>query len=255
MRPEEYARIVLRRWWLIPTIAIVAAVVAFVVTNRQPRVYNSSTTLQVIGEPVSYWLDLTAKNQLAPLKARIASYQTAQEAVGQGDLGRLGLDPGSVQARLAVAHNPDNNTIQIAASDTDPARAAAIVNAVAAAFIRQIQADNQEIAAEFPRYMENGTPIKIDQIRVLQLDRATPATKPSAPRPKLNAAAAAILGVALALVLLFALEYFDDTLRTAEDVRRHLDLPVLVGVPNGAGRLPLGARRQRRANYGARDAE
>jgi hypothetical protein len=61
--------------------------------------------------------------------------------------------------------------------------------------------------------------------------------------------------VALALVLIFALEYFDDTLRTAEDVRRHLNLPVLVGVPNDAGRPGLGARRKRPAAYGVRDAD
>lgn len=250
MRPEEYARIVLRRWWLIPTIAIVAAAVAFVVTNRQPRIYSSSTQLLAVAEPPDYWMDLYAKNRLASYKKIVADNAIAQRAVELGQLNRYGLDAGAVTSRLAVAHDPDTNTVQIAASDTDPARAAAVVNAVAKAFIEDNDAQYAQAEQDYAK--SNGD--KLSRVRIEQLYPATPATKPSAPRPKLNAAAAAILGVALALVLIFALEYFDDTLRTAEDVRRHLDLPVLVGVPNGAGRLPLGARRARRANYGARDA-
>ena len=44
-------------------------------------------------------------------------------------------------------------------------------------------------------------------------------------------AARVVLHSTLALVIAFALEYLDDTLRTPEEVRRHLGLPVLVGVP------------------------
>lgn len=244
MRPEEYIKIVLRRAWLIPLIAVIAASVAFVYTDRQPRVYNSSTELQVTGEPLGYWIDLTAKNQLAPFKRVIVSNDVARRAVEQGQLGQLGLDAGAVLGKLAVAHNPDTNTIQIAASDSDPVRAARIVNAVAAAFIERVEADNEAITREFPRRNEAGDPVggAIERVVVRQLAPAFPQLVPSAPRPKLNAAAAAILGVALALVLAFVLEYLDDTLRTADDVRRHLDLPVLAGVP-GAG----GLVRRRRA--------
>ena len=49
MRPEVYLQILLRRWWLVPLLAITAAVVAFVYADGQPRVYNSSTTLSVSG--------------------------------------------------------------------------------------------------------------------------------------------------------------------------------------------------------------
>lgn len=244
MRPEEYLRIMLRRWWLIPLIALVAGAVAFWYTDRQPSVYNSSSELQVVGEPLGYWIDLTAKNQLAPFKRLIASNEVAQRAVEQGQLAQVGLDAGAVLGKIAVAHNPDTNTIQIAASDSDPVRAARVVNAVAGAFIERVAADNEQIAREFPRRNEGGTPVggAIERVRVLQLAPATPQFTPSAPRPKLNAAAAAILGLALALVLAFMLEYLDDTLRSPEEVRRHLDLPVLAGIPGAGGGL-LSARR------------
>lgn len=243
MRPEEYLRIALRRWWLLPLIALTAAAVAFLYTDGQPRVYNSSTTLAVTGEPPEYFLDLAAKNRLAPLKPIIASGEIAARAVRRDHLDQLGLDTGGVLGKLAVAHNPDTNTIQVAASDGDPQRAAAIVNAVAGAFIDYVNEDNARLAREFPRSMENGTPIAINRIVVTQLGKAGPAAQASAPRPKLNAAAAFILGVALALVLAFLLEYLDDTIRTSEEVRRYLDLPIVAGIPSEPQQAPAVRRR------------
>jgi capsular polysaccharide biosynthesis protein len=239
MRPEEYLRIALRRWWLLPLIALTTALVAYVYTDQQPRVYNSSTTLSVSGEPLEYFLDLAAKNRLAPLKPVITSGEVASRAAAREELRPYGLDAGTILSKLAVAHNPDTNTIQIAASDTDPKRAAAIVNAVAAAFIGYVNEDNARLARLFPRFNQDGTPIAlsdgtlapIDRVTVTQLGSAGPAAQPSAPRPKLNAAAGAILGLAIALVLIVALEYLDDTLRSPEDVRRYLELPILVGLP------------------------
>ena len=264
MRPEDYLRVVLRRWWLVPLIALVAAAVAYAVTDRLPRVYNSSTELIAIGQPPDYWMDLYAKNRLASYKKLVAEPRVLQRAVELGRLDQLGLDAGAVGGKLALAHNPDTNTVQIAASDGDPARAARIANAVAAAFIERNAADNAALA----RQLRTGAPCDLPELRQIcdqnpqlaeqlrsqadalkwvelrQLGEAAPSARASAPRPKLNAAAAAILGVALALVLAFALEYFDDTLRTAADVRRYLDLPVIAGVPDGAGGAPLGARRR-----------
>ena len=245
MRPEDYLQILWRRWWLVPLIALTAALVAFVYTNSQPRVYNSSTTLSVSGEPLEYFLDLAAKNRLAPLKPVITSGEVATRAAAREEVRLYGLEAGTILGMLAVAHSPDTNTIQIAASDTDPARAAAVVNAVAAAFIGYVDEDNARLAQLFPRFNQEGTPIAladgrlapINRVTVTQLGLAGPAAVPSAPRPKLNAAAGAILGVAIALVLAVGLEYLDDTLRNPTDVRRHLELPTIARIP--------GARRTR----------
>ena len=239
MRPEVYLQILLSRWWLVPLIALSAALVAYAYTDQQPRVYNSSTTLSVSGEPLEYFLDLAAKNRLAPLKPVITSGEVATEAAKRPELQPYNLDAGTILGMLATAHNPDTNTIQIAASDTDPARAAAVVNAVAAAFIGYVDEDNARLAQLFPHFNQEGTPIAlpngslapINRVTVTQLGLAGPAAVPSAPRPKLNAAAGAILGIAIALILAVALEYFNDTLRSADDVRRHLELPTLVRIP------------------------
>lgn len=244
MRPEEYLRIILRRWWLVPLLALVAAVVAYAYTAAQPAVYTSSTTLAVTAEPLDQSNDIAAKNRLAPLKPIITSGEIATRAAAREELRPYNLDTGTILSKLAVAHNPDTNTIQIAASDSDPRRVAAIVNAVAAAFIGYVNEDNARLLQQFPHFTQNGTPIVLPdgalapilRLNVTQLGSAGVPSLPSAPRPKLNAAAGAILGVALALVLACALEYLDDTLRTPAEVRRHLGLPTLVRIPGRESR-------------------
>lgn len=244
MRPEEYLRIILRRWWLIPLLAIVAALVAYLYTDAQPRVYTSSTVLSVTAEPLDQSNDIAAKNRLAPLKPVLTSSEVTGRAAQRPELQPYHLDAGTISSKLAVAHSPDTNTIQVAASDSDPQRAAAIVNAVAAAFIGYVNEDNSRLQQLFPRFTQNGTAIvlpngslaPIIRLNIAQLGQASPASVPSAPRPKLNAAAAAILGAALALVLAFGLEYLDDTVRSPEEVARYLHLRVLSSVPKGAER-------------------
>ena len=62
-------------------------------------------------------------------------------------------------------------------------------------------------------------------IRIFQ--PALPPGAPVYPKPLLNAGIGAALGFAFALSALLLLAYLDDHVRTAEDVRRLIDLPVL----------------------------
>ena len=52
------------------------------------------------------------------------------------------------------------------------------------------------------------------------------------PRRSLNVAIAAILGLFCGLGAAFFLEYMNRTIRTAEDVKEYLGLPVLGAIPN-----------------------
>lgn len=54
---------------------------------------------------------------------------------------------------------------------------------------------------------------------------------PIKPRKTLNMAVAGVLGLMVSVVLAFLLEYMDDTIKTAEDVARALDLPTLGNIP------------------------
>jgi capsular polysaccharide biosynthesis protein len=225
MRPEEYLLIVLRRWWLVVLAAVVAAAIAFVYTSAQPKTYQTSTQMMAIAQPADYWLDLYAKNRLASYTSLINNWDFVASALQQA---KLNIDPSQVMGKLAVGHNPDTNTIQIVMTDTDPQRAAQVVNALADAFVAKSAADDQQI---IKNYSSPDTKTPAGTVQILKLETPSAPTTPSGPRVKLNTAAAALLGIVFGIILTFVVEYFDDTLRSEDDVDRYLELPTLVGIP------------------------
>lgn len=227
MRPEEYLLIVLRRWWLVLLAAVVAAAVAYVYTNAQPTTYQSSTQLMAVAQPPDYWLDLYAKNRLSSYTSLINNWDFVASALKSA---KLNVDPSQVMGKLAVGHNPDANTIQIIMTDTDPQRAASVVNALADAFVSKSVADDAQV---IKNYSSPTTQTPAGTVQILKLETPSAPTTPTGPRVKLNTAAAALLGIVFGVILTFIVEYFDDTLRSEDDVDRYLALPTLVGIPRG----------------------
>ena len=62
---------------------------------------------------------------------------------------------------------------------------------------------------------------------IVQIEPASQPEEPIRPRPLMNTALAAAIGLMLAAGMVFLIEYLDDTLKTPEDVERVLGLPVL----------------------------
>jgi capsular polysaccharide biosynthesis protein len=225
MRPEEYLLIVLRRWWLVVIAIVVAAGVAYAYTASKPKTYQTSTQLMAVAQPPDYWLDLYAKNRLVSYTDQINNWNFVSAALQRA---KLNIDPSQVMGKLAVGHNPDANTVQIIMTDTDPQRAAAVINALGDAFVAQAAADANQIVKTYTSTTDetpHGT------VQILKLDTPGPPQTPIGPRVKLNTVAAALLGAVFGILLTFVVEYFDDTLRTEDDVDRYLEIPTLVGIP------------------------
>ena len=62
---------------------------------------------------------------------------------------------------------------------------------------------------------------------IVQIEPASVPKAPIRPRPLMNTALAAALGLMLAAGIVFLIEYLDDSLKTPEDVERVLGMPVL----------------------------
>jgi capsular polysaccharide biosynthesis protein len=226
VRPEEYLLIIARRWWLVVITVVIAASVAFIYSSMQDETYETSARLMAIAEPPDYYNDLYAKNRLASYRDLINNHEFVSEALSNAD---LGIDPGQATSILSVGHNPDANIVQIVAHDTDPERAALVVNAVASEFVTQTEIENEIIqetyADDDERVYRGGI------VRVVQLDFPAPPETPTGPRVRLNTAAAAILGLAFGVLLTFGFAYFEDALRKPEDIDRYLDLPTIGTIP------------------------
>jgi capsular polysaccharide biosynthesis protein len=212
VRPEEYALIVLRRWWLVALVVLVAAGVGFTYSNAQPRTYQVSTRLMAIAEPPDYWLDLYAKNRLGSYKGMINNGDFVADALERTD---LQIDPGQAMSMLSVDANNDGNMVTVVVSDTDPERVAAVANALADAFVARSEAENQQTAEAYPPGPDGQ---KRGTVEIVKLETPSPPQTPVGPRVKLNTAAAGLLGLAFGVLLTFGAAYLDDTLRTAADI-------------------------------------
>lgn len=62
---------------------------------------------------------------------------------------------------------------------------------------------------------------------IVQIEPATAPTTPIRPRPLMNIALAAAVGLMLAAGIVFLVEYLDDTLKSPEEIERTLGIPVL----------------------------
>ncbi|MBD3920248.1 lipopolysaccharide biosynthesis protein [Paenibacillus sp. PR3] len=98
--------------------------------------------------------------------------------------------------------------------DTDYKRAADIVNSVSQVFQLQI-----------PKIM------KVDNVYLLDMADPNKMPLPVKPDIALNMAIGAVVSVLVGIGLVLLLDYFDDSIRTEDDVQHYLELPALVSVP------------------------
>jgi uncharacterized protein involved in exopolysaccharide biosynthesis len=71
--------------------------------------------------------------------------------------------------------------------------------------------------------------MELGDIRII--DKALAPDEPIKPNQKLNLAIGGVLGVMLGVMLVFFMEYLDNTIKTADDIERYLGLPVLGLIP------------------------
>jgi non-specific protein-tyrosine kinase len=139
MELKTYFIPVIKWWWLLLIATLVAAISSFIVTGQMPPQYQTRTTL-TIGRAVyatnPTGNDFYLNQQLATFYADIAQRDPVQSATREA----LGLDslPG-----YTVQAIQDSSLIEILVTDTDPVRAQAVANELAAQLIKLTPANNQ----------------------------------------------------------------------------------------------------------------
>jgi capsular polysaccharide biosynthesis protein len=210
---SDYLAVLRRRGWVIPVVALVAAVSAFGFARAQTPLYRSSLRLEVSGR-FDYGAQLTVEKQLGPLAQRLLTTEVAAEVDRRL---RLDLGPETLLARVRAAPLADNAQIEIQADDTDADRVESVVREFARVYEEQHAA------------REQGKPVA-ERTVVTALDRPTPASQ-IWPQTRTLLLAAALIGALLGVALAFALDFLDDTFWTAEDVERILGVGVIGQVP------------------------
>lgn len=210
-------RIIKKGKWVLISLPLIAMLTSgiisfFVLTPR----YEASTTLMV-GKTYSgqdammlQYNDILTANQLVKTYSQIAKSRTVVEKVMKSE--KIDTTYEVLSKGIDVKPVKDTQLIQITVEDINPERAARLANVTATVFIGKVK----EI-------------MKVDNVNII--DHAVVPDVPIKPNKKLNVVIAVVVGFMVALGIVFLLEFLDRTIKTGDDVKRHLDLPVLGVIP------------------------
>jgi capsular polysaccharide biosynthesis protein len=216
MSLQQYARVLIKRGWLVILLAVITALSAIVFSRLQTPIYSSSVTLSVYpARPSDYGQTLAIKNLLRLYVRKLQSPFTMQPVID-----KLQLDVTPQKFLTYVNFSPDEADliIKIEARHPIPATAAKIAQTLAETFVSFHNQEN----------------LQIDQRDRVLVDLLNNATSPElfSPKTSINAIAGAILGALIGVLVVFALEYLEsDVVRTTEDIERYLGVPALGLIP------------------------
>lgn len=215
MEIRDYLSILRKRGWIIILLAVMAGLSAFGISRVQTQIYKAKATVSVVPARPDWGLGNTAKDLLRNFAVNIKTHKTARRVI---DRAQLDMSTYDLLAKVEVNPVGDQFLIEIAAEDQEPAVASAIALAFANEFVDERNAYYQQQD-------------KQDRIEVKLVDDLVDAPL-FKPKPFLNAAAGAVLGALLGLLIVFALEWLEaDILRTPATVERALGLAVLGAIP------------------------
>ncbi len=216
MQLKQYLKVIRKRWWLAVLVSLAAASIAFLYSAVQPKIYETEVTVVGTTAKPDTGLDNSVKSELHRLQSTIPTSNTAARL---NQRGAFDLSPDQILGKLKVQTKPDEYILKITVDDTDPKNAAKIANTLADLIQDQ--------------YIEQESTTPDDsKIFFSKIAPAAVPDRPSQPRTLLNTGAAALLGLVLGLILIFVVEYFDNSIHTEEDVALFTGLNVLGSLPS-----------------------
>ena len=215
MKLTDYARILIRRGWIMLLVALIAGFSAYYFSKQQTPVYRA--TQKVLLLPSRSDLSLTESNRslLETYAVYLNSSLRAQEVIDTLHLERIA---GELMSHVTIASDKYRMVIQIDVEDRDGETAKQIAQAWGQILIDYRNEQNQLVRRE-------------DRIDPQLVD--TPTYSQSAPRPQIMAVAGAILGLLVGGVIVFIMEYLESSvIRRDEDIERLINVPVLASIPD-----------------------
>lgn len=219
MTLREYLQVVRERWLFVTAGLVLGVVAAVVLTVLSPRQYSSTVVLYVASQSANdntqaqYQGSLLSEQRVKSYTEMITSPRVTGPAAAQvGDpAGASGLG-----GKVTAAAKPDTVLLTVSVTDTVPERAAAMANAVADVFSRSVATLEQPASRLGP-----------PAVSVQVFEPAVVPTSPASPRPPLNVALGAVLGLLLGLGAAFARHVLDTRITSVEAVERLADAPTL----------------------------
>ncbi len=218
MEINDYLRILRKRGWIIIVTALIAAVSAYGFSKMQTPIYSATVKLSVVPARATDWGSSNSlKDLLRNYAENITTHTMASQVIDQA---QLDMDTTSFLGKLFV--NPDSSTftLSLEARDRDPQVAMAMVDAMSKVFAQDREQWNQRQD-------------KRDRIEVSMLDSVyNLGYQQYSPNTKINTLAGGLFGLLMGALIIFFLEWLEmDVIRSAKDVEKAANLPVLGTIP------------------------
>ncbi|MBR3002593.1 MAG: hypothetical protein IKF38_03395 [Clostridia bacterium] len=205
---------------IILVVAIFMAIGVIYTLGFVTPIYKSSTTLVLArtenktdgtaGDTGITTSDVTLNSKLVSTYSELVKSKKVLRAV----ISNLGmkLDEAKLRKNVTVTSVKDTEFIEIGVTDEDPAVAAKVANEIAKVFIENVK----DI-------------YNLNNVHVV--DEAETADNPSNIQHTRDVIIFAFIGVVVSVVYVLLLNMLDTTIKSAEDVEKLLDIPVLASVP------------------------
>jgi tyrosine-protein kinase len=252
---RDYLRLVWRRGWIVIACVIVIPLAIYAYTSSKPKLFESSTVLQVkppvdVGTSGST-VSSSTNNNLDYVAAIVSTSAVADEAARQ-----LGLPEGSLRGRAQGSADPDTGFITITATGNSAKRsqqtATAFADALSTTRKEQDQKSlDEQIAAtqktldatpkadvttrtQLRTQLQRLTTLRLAQRQNTQTIEPARAGAQIAPHPKRNATVGLVLAILIGAALVSMAERMDRRIHKPEDLERMTGLPFLATIPQEA---------------------
>lgn len=210
----DYGRIFIRRAWIIVLLALLAAGGAYFLAKQQQPIYRSVQTVLIQPARSDNGLTISSKELLNNYSLLLDSTYTAAKIIDQL---QLDMTPAALKGAVDVVADTLTISIKISVDLPDGEMANRVAKAWGEQLVQFRNAENQKVQ-------------RSDQVNALLQD--DPVYELNRPRPIINAAAGAVLGIIVGAVIIFILEYLESSIiRRREDLERMMDIPVLAAIP------------------------
>jgi capsular polysaccharide biosynthesis protein len=209
---KELFAVLRKRLWMISTITLTAVLISAIVSYFFiTPIYQSSAQILVnqkkqegVFQPGEIQTNLQLINTYNVIIKSPAILDKVIEELN------LDMSVQQLTEKINVVSEKDSQVISVAVQDPDPKAARDIANTTAEVFKTEI-----------------ANIMSIDNVSILAKAEIIKDQGPVKPRPMLNIAIAAVVGLMTSVGLAFLLEYLDNTIKKEQDIEAVLELPVL----------------------------
>lgn len=217
---RNIAKIIKRRLYIILIITCITVILGGIYNHYKVKYVYAATSSLVVGvvsngkaSGIDYNSILVTQNLIKTYSALASTKNLAQKTIN-----KMGLDmpPEALQGRIVAQPRPNTQILDLSVTASNSELAYSLIQVITDQFIDECKNINPSVNLQYA-----DLPRKI--------------SSPIGPSKKTNLIVAFALGIVLALAYITILEYLDMSVKTEEDIKRYLDIPVLESIPKVKG--------------------